>query len=119
MAYFEPGFRPRRCFSKIHLGSTIRQMIFWITGSYGLDVGTFAPLTWLGAIFGANTLHLDGRQIRLSQDGGVLTFAARQTVHALAPRTTGGFLWRYRSAKQRGGSGTTDFAGVSGVERWD
>ena len=61
MAYFEPGFRPRRCFSKIHLRSTIRQMILWITEGYGLDVGTLAPLTRLGAIFGANTLHLDGR----------------------------------------------------------
>lgn len=24
MAYFDPGFRPRRCFSNIHLRSTIR-----------------------------------------------------------------------------------------------
>ena len=69
---------------------------------YGLYVGTFAPLTRLGAIFGANALHLDGRQIRSFLNSGVLTLAARQTVHALAPRTTGGFLWRHRSAKQRG-----------------
>ena len=86
---------------------------------YELNVGAFAPLARLGAIFGANALHLDGCQIRLFQNSSVLTLAARQTVHALAPRTTGGFLRRWRSAKQRGGSGMAHFVGISGVERWD
>ena len=97
MAYLEPGFRPRRCFSNIHLGSTIRKVIPWEAGDHVLDVGTLAPLAWLCAIFGPNTLHLDGRQIRspFTSDNG-RTLAARQTVHALAPRTTGGFLWRDR-----------------------
>jgi len=90
-----------------------------MTEDYGLDVGTFAPLTRLGTIFGANALHLEGRQIRLFQGGSVLTLAARQTVHALAPRTTGGFLRRSRLVKQRGGTLMTDFVGISGVERWD
>jgi len=86
---------------------------------YGLDVGTLTPLTGLGAIFGANALHLDGCQIRLFQNSSVLTLAARQTVHALAPRTTGGFLRRSRLVKKRGGTGMTHFVGISGVERWD
>jgi len=68
-------------------------MTLWMTQGYALDVGTFAPLTRLGAIFGANALHLDGHQIgSFFETVSVLTLAARQTVHALAPRTTGGFL---------------------------
>ena len=65
-----------------------------------LDIGTLAPLTRLGTVFGANAFHLDGCQIRLFQNSSELTLAARQTVHALAPRTTGGFLRRCRSTKQ-------------------
>lgn len=73
-------------------------MIVWETEDHALDAGTLAPLARLGAIFGTDALHLDDRQIRsvLFESSGVLTLAARQTVHALAPRTTGGFLWRHR-----------------------
>lgn len=50
----------------------------------------------------------------------MFTLAARQTVHALAPRITGGFLWRHRLVKQAvGRNGMTYFVGISGVERWD
>jgi hypothetical protein len=35
----------------------------WMAEDYALNVGTFAPLARLGAIFGANALHLDDRQI--------------------------------------------------------
>jgi len=65
MTYFEPGFRPRRCFSNMHLRSTIRLVTtLWRTEDHPLNVGTLAPLARLGAVFGANTLHLGGRQIR-------------------------------------------------------
>jgi hypothetical protein len=97
-------------------------MIPWVAEDHALDVGTLAPLTRLGAVLGANTLHLDGRvrdQRSFRNGGGLLTLAARQTVHALAPRTTGGFLWRDRSAERGGGSGVAHLVGTSGVERWD
>jgi len=75
-------------------------MTFPNTEEHILGIGTLAPLARFGAIFGANTLHLGDRQIKsLSYNNSVLTFAARQTVHALAPRITGGFLWRYRSGE--------------------
>lgn len=36
--------------------------MYRMSGNHTLDVGTLAPLTRFGAIFGANTFHLDGGQ---------------------------------------------------------
>ena len=57
--------------------------------------------------------------IDFPRESGVLTLAARQTVQALAPRTTGGFLWRHRSGKWEDGARVSYLVGISGVERWD
>jgi hypothetical protein len=86
--YFEPGLRPRRCFSNTHLE---------VTGEGGarvpwenlLDVGAFAALTWLLAVFCTNAFHLEEGEARSVVVHAKLAFAARQTVQARAPRTTG------------------------------
>jgi hypothetical protein len=55
--YFEPGFRPRRCFSKTHLGlmSTRHRRV---QNRYLLNVCTSAPLTLTLAIHSTDTFHL-------------------------------------------------------------
>ena len=48
------------------------------------------------------TVRSDGLAFKNS---GVLTLAARQTVHALAPRMTGGFLWGHVCQSSDGAEG--------------
>jgi hypothetical protein len=61
----------------------------------GLDVGALAALALFLAVFRADAFHLGtGMRADGREEGRRLTFAARQTVQALAPRTTWGFgLW--------------------------
>jgi hypothetical protein len=57
-----------------------------------LDIGAFATLTLLLTILSTDTFHLE-KKVRAEltkKDGRWSTFAARQVVHARAPRTMGG-----------------------------
>jgi hypothetical protein len=54
-----------------------------------LDVGAFAALALLLTILGTNTFHLRGSERPINREKYGYTFAARHTVHARAPLTTG------------------------------
>jgi len=57
-----------------------------------LHVGAFAALTLFLTVLGAHAFHLDSVKIRRKYtEGESSTLAARQTVQARAPRTTGAF----------------------------
>lgn len=61
-----------------------------VRGRDGLDVGAFAALTLFLAVFCTDTFHL-GTRMREAWEWGAmtrLTFAARHTVQARAPRDT-------------------------------
>lgn len=65
-----------------------------------LDVSTLATLAWLLTVFCADTFHLDEDERRSGPVAAKLTFAARQTVQARAPRTTGALELHWMSKGQ-------------------
>jgi len=60
VVYFEPGLRPRLCFSKMHLGSCVRGEKI-NRKKDRLDAGSLAALTLFLAVLCTDTLHLRGR----------------------------------------------------------
>ena len=68
--YFEPGFRPRRCFSKTHL-ETMSERHRKIENRYILDVCTSAPLALTLTILCTHAFHLKTHErLQRAEDRG-------------------------------------------------
>jgi len=94
-----------------------------VENGYRLEVGAFAALTGFLAILRADTFHLGPDQRMAKKRRVIVTFAARQTVQARAPRTMGGLMLggdeEHGESEGMDGGTHVDFVSDMGSDRLD